>query len=77
MGEIEVDYCDFCHQKTQIERKYYHYPINCECCGGQYHFEYVRYCKDCKPRPPKRISAIVEPIEKEQKINPENWDYYD
>ena len=61
--DIEMDYCDICHQKKQVQRKYYHYPVNCECCGGQYHFEIVKYCKDCKPTPPHRISAIVKPIE--------------
>lgn len=68
-----MDYCDICHQKKQIQRKYYYYPVNCECCGGTTHFEYVRYCKDCEPKPPHRISAIVKPIEKvERKIHPEN-----
>lgn len=61
-GEIETGVCDVCGEYKQINRKYYHYPINCECCGGQYHFEIVRYCKDCIPVPPRRISAIVKPI---------------
>lgn len=50
---IEIDFCDFCHEKKQVERKYYYYPFDCECCGGQYHFQYVRHCKDCEPKPPK------------------------
>ena len=77
MGEIEIDYCDICHEKKQIERKYYHYPVNCECCGGQYHFEIVRHCFDCEPKPPKWIRAAVKPIEKDRKIQPENWEYYE
>ena len=24
MGDIEVDYCDICHKKKQIKRKYYY-----------------------------------------------------
>ena len=63
-GDIEVDYCDICHEKKQVSRKYYHYNLNCQCCGGQYHFEIVRYCKDCEPKPPKYISAEVSPIER-------------
>ena len=77
-GEIEVGYCDICRKKTQVQRKYYHYDIDCECCGGN-HFEIVRYCKDCKPHPPKYISAIVIPKElqsQQGKINPEYWEYY-
>ena len=62
MGDIEIDYCDICHEKTQINRKYYHYPINCECCGGTTHFEIVRYCNNCTPKPPHWIKAIVTPI---------------
>ena len=61
-NEIEIDYCDICHKKTQVSRKYYHYNIACECCGST-HFEIVRYCKNCTPRPPYRISAIVEPYD--------------
>lgn len=61
-GEIEIDYCDICHKKTQVQRKYYHYNVACECCGTN-HFEIVRYCKDCVPRPPHRISAIVLPYD--------------
>lgn len=71
MGDIEMGYCDICHKRAELQRKYYNYPINCECCGGQYHFEIVKYCKDCKPIPPHRISAIVKPIET-NKINPDN-----
>ena len=62
MSDIEIDYCDICHEKTQINRKYYHYPINCECCGGTTHFEIVRYCNNCTPKPPHWIKAIVTPI---------------
>ena len=60
--DIEMGYCDICHKYKQLQRKYYNYNINCECCGGQYHFEIVKYCEDCTPKPPKRILAIVDPI---------------
>ena len=77
MGDIEIGYCDICHNKTQVTRQYYHYDINCECCGGPHHFEIVKYCKECKPRPPKYINAEVIPIEEQSRFNPENWEYYD
>ena len=77
MGDIEMDYCDICYQYKQVNRKYYHYPFNCKCCGGQYHFEIVKYCNDCKPKPPKWIKAQLRPIEREEKtFHPEHWDYY-
>ena len=66
MGDIEVDYCDICHQYKQVQRKYYHYPFNCECCGGQYHFEVIKYCNNCRPKPPEWIRAQVNPIEREK-----------
>ena len=75
--DIETDYCDICHEKKQVSRKYYNYPINCECCGGQYHFEIVKYCDKCEPSPPKWIKAEVKPIEESRKIKPENWEYYE
>lgn len=62
MNEIEIDYCDICHKKTQVFRKYYYYDIDCECCGKK-HFEIIRYCKDCKPEPPKYTTVILHPIE--------------
>ena len=64
MGEIEVGYCDICHKQAQVQRKYYHYDVNCECCGNN-HFEIVKYCENCKPKPPHRISVIMTPIEED------------
>ena len=63
MNEIEINYCDICHKNTQVNRKYYHYHINCDCCGGD-HFEIVRYCKDCTPKPPKYITVNIEPYDR-------------
>ena len=64
--DIEMGYCDICHKYEQLQRKYYNYNINCDCCGGQYHFEAVKYCKNCKPKPPEWIRAQVNPIQKEK-----------
>lgn len=63
MGDIEMGYCDFCHKLKPLQRKYYDYGINCKCCGSpRGHFEIVKYCANCKPVPPKRISAEMEPM---------------
>ncbi len=64
--DIEMGYCDICHKYGQLQRKYYDYTINCNCCGGQYHFEIVKYCSNCKPKPPEWIRAEVSPIEREK-----------
>lgn len=62
MNDIEVNYCDICHKKKQIKRKYYYYDINCDCCGSpRGHFEIVKYCDECIPKPSKRINIIMEP----------------
>ena len=62
-GEIELGTCDVCHKKeVAVSRKYYKYPIPCDCCnklGIPPHLEIVRYCKDCTPVPPRRISVIM------------------
>ena len=55
--------CDICGEYRQVNRKYYYYPINCECCDGTTHFEIVRYCKNCTPVPPRWITMIAKPIE--------------
>ena len=67
MSEVEIDYCDICHKKKQVQRKYYYYNINCECCGGPQHFEIVKYCAECEPVPPRRIAAIVVPVPREKR----------
>lgn len=51
-GGSEVSQCDICGKVTSVARKYYHYPILCD-CHGPTHAEMVRYCKDCTPIEPK------------------------
>lgn len=61
---IEIGTCDICgNTNIQVSRQYYHYRIQCECCVGS-HFEIVRYCKNCKPKPPIKINVMMDPIEK-------------
>ncbi len=64
MGDIEVSICSICKQEKPVSRKYYDYNITCECCNGKNdnHFEIVWYCSECKPIPPRSISAVIKPI---------------
>lgn len=66
MGDIEAGTCDICKaEDVALQRKYYHYDIKCECCNraDDPHFEIVRYCSNCQPKPPYSIKVMVKPIE--------------
>lgn len=59
MGE-----CSICKAANQpLSRKYYHYDVKCDCCGDGKHFEIVRYCNSCAPKPPDKISILSKPID--------------
>lgn len=60
MNSVEFTKCDICGKQDVVLRQYYYYRIPCECCIGDRHFEIVRYCKECTPVPPRRISAVVQ-----------------
>ena len=57
-GDIEVDKCSCCGKVKQVSRKYYYYPVGCDCCSDT-HFEIVRYCDDCTPKPPTEIRITL------------------
>lgn len=63
MRDIEVCECDICNKVKPVERKYYRYDIICECCNGSkdHHFEIVRYCSDCEPKPPIATKVCIKP----------------
>jgi len=67
-GEIEVGKCDVCGKEAQLSRQYYHYDIKCECHSPD-HFEIVRHCENCTPKPPEttkvslKLKPVVEPDE--------------
>jgi len=65
MGDIEHGTCDVCGTQADLSRKYYRYPVKCDCCNGKNdnHFEYVSYCQDCTPLPLRKITVHLEPIE--------------
>ena len=59
-GEIEVSKCEICgKENVQVNRKYYYYEIKCG-CHFPYHFELIRHCKDCEPRPPRDIKVQLD-----------------
>ena len=63
MNDIEISYCDICYEKAQVKRKYYYYEIDCECCGSPHgHFEIVKYCNKCEPKPPKWVTVKKQPV---------------
>lgn len=64
-GEIEYGTCDMCKKEAHINRKYYRYDIKCDCCNSKDkpHFEIVRYCNECEPKPPRKVNVSLEPIE--------------
>lgn len=62
MGDSEYGQCMYCQKIGNVQRAYYHYDVECGCCGDK-HFEYIKHCDDCIPRPPVKISAYVVSIE--------------
>ena len=64
-GDIEHGRCDICGDMSELTRKYYHYPIKCECHSPN-HFEIVCHCNNCEPEEP-RITKVVFDTEKLKK----------
>lgn len=65
MGAQEFSKCDICEQDAIVDRKYYYYDVKCDCCNSKNdpHFEIVRYCVKCEPKPPRTITVFLKPIE--------------
>jgi len=58
-GEVEFGKCDYCGKEGYVDRKYFHYPIKCECHSPQ-HFEIRWHCKDCFPIEPETTKLTVK-----------------
>jgi hypothetical protein len=58
-GEVEHNKCDICGFIGAVNRKYYHYPIKCECHSPQ-HFELVIHCNNCIPTEPTVTKLTVK-----------------
>lgn len=62
MGEVMIGKCEICgKENVELTRKYYYYDIKCECHSPK-HFVIVEHCKDCIPKPPKKITVEIKPI---------------
>ena len=47
--EHEHGECNFCGELGLLQRTYYYYDVDCECCSGDKHFEIVWNCYQCIP----------------------------
>lgn len=64
-GEIEYAKCDICGGEPQpVTRKYYRYPVQCDCCNSKEsnHFEIIRHCNKCEPKPPRTVTMSLQPL---------------
>lgn len=67
MNNIEYGICDICGREANLQRKYYHFNIKCECHSPK-HFEMVKYCSDCVPlRPAETTIEMFDPIDEKIK----------
>ena len=47
--ENEYGTCSFCGETALLERTYFYYDVDCNCCSGPKHFEIVWNCYECLP----------------------------
>jgi len=47
--ENEYGECTFCKEQGILQRTYYRYDVECECCSGDQHFEIAWNCHECIP----------------------------
>lgn len=67
MNNIEYGICDICGREANLQRKYYHFNIKCE-CHLPTHSEMIKYCSDCVPlRPAETTIEIFDPIDEKIK----------
>ena len=67
MSNTEYGICDICGREANLQRKYYHFNIKCE-CHLPTHSEMIKYCSDCVPlRPAETTIEIFDPIDEKIK----------
>lgn len=67
MNNTEYGICDICGREANLQRKYYHFNIKCE-CHLPTHSEMVKYCSDCVPlRPAETTIEIFDPVDEKIK----------
>lgn len=67
-GEIEWANCNYCDYEGPINRHYFKYDINCECCNNK-HSEIVWHCDNCKPKDPGIRKIQLSAEEKHKNFN--------
>ena len=50
-GCSEWGTCEYCKTEGPVDRTYFRYDIDCECCNNK-HFEIVWHCIKCEPKDP-------------------------
>ena len=58
-GEIMIGKCIYCLKLKNLNRKYFHFNIKCECHSPS-HFEIVEHCMSCTPKCPSYTSVILK-----------------
>lgn len=60
MGEMEIGRCECCGaENVQLQRKYFRYPIKCECHSPE-HFIMIRHCENCNPKEPEETRITLK-----------------
>lgn len=73
IGGIEFGKCPVCGEEKPLNRKYFNYKLDCDCCGGSakdYHFEIAWHCNDCEPIEPATIKPVLftRNLEKQEQL---------
>jgi hypothetical protein len=60
-GDVEWGTCEYCGKEGPVDRTYFRYDIDCNCCNNN-HFEIVWHCSKCEPTDPgvKKIELSNE-----------------
>jgi len=64
MCEIESGICEICGNEGPLLRTYFYYGIKCDCHSPE-HFELIRHCQDCVPKPPNMTTVYMKPVTKQ------------
>lgn len=56
--ECEYGKCEICGKETSLSRTYFKYGFKCD-CHFPTHFDMVRHCADCTPKPPDRTTVTL------------------
>lgn len=63
MSDREEGSCSVCGEYGAVQRRYFHYDVDCDCCNGSQHFKFLYHCSDCVPKAPTKIRITIEDIE--------------